>query len=147
MCGRKTSVTMDWTLKRDQRSPKLISGPFLPLSHYSSNNTASGLSDPPPEPTSKPHNHPGVQRMPLKSCISSPSLLVINERFWQLLYEPLFVVFPLAHTYSTPRHTFVTVWASVPMCPHRHSRWSADEGRQGVHQSAACWAKATENPL
>lgn len=57
----------------------MIRGPVLPLSHYSSNNTASGLSDTPPGPTSKPHNHPGVRRMPLQSCIGGPSLLVINE--------------------------------------------------------------------
>lgn len=80
----------------------MIRGPVLPLSHYSSNNTASGLSDPPPQPTSKPHNHPGVRRMPLQSCIGSPSLLVINESVSDSFRMSRDSLFSLMHTHSTP---------------------------------------------
>lgn len=76
----------------------MIRGPVLPLSHYSSNNTASGLLDPPPQPTSKPHNRPGVRRMPLQSCISSPSLLVINESVSDSVRMSLYSLFSLTHT-------------------------------------------------
>lgn len=93
------NVTVEQRLKRQ---PKLIRGPFLPLSHYSSNSVAASPSDPPPRPTSKAHNHPGVWRMPLQSCISSPSLLVVNESVSDSSHMSLrFLVFP-THTYPTP---------------------------------------------
>lgn len=77
----------------------------LPPSHYSSNNTAAVLSDTPPRDTSKPRNHPGVQRMSLQSCFSSLSLLLINECFWRLPYEHLHPVF--LHAYGTPPSCWV----------------------------------------
>ncbi len=82
----------------------MIRVPVLPLSHYSSNNTASGLSDPPPQPTSKPHNRPGVRRMPLQSCISSPSLLVINESVSDSFRMSLYSLFSLTHTHTHTLH-------------------------------------------
>lgn len=56
--------------------------------------------------TSKLRHRPGVRRMPLQSCISSPSLLVINEGFWQLLDE-------LLQSPASQVHTFAPAWAGV----------------------------------
>lgn len=147
--GRERNVTVEsfrgW--KWRQRSCESIRGPFLPLSHYSSNNVAASSSDPPPQPTSKAHNHPGVWRMPLQSCISSPSLLVVNESVSDGSHMSCRVLF-FPHT-LVPQHckarTFVTAWArALRFPPRRCSHCSADEGRRGVHQSAACRAEPTE---
>lgn len=92
----------------EQRSCESITGPFLPLSHYSSNSLAASPSDPPPQPTSKAHNHPGVWRMPLQSCISSPSLLVVNESVSDSSLMSLHFLFfshTHTHTYPTPLHS------------------------------------------
>lgn len=110
-------------MKREHRSCKekdrvwVIRGPVLPPSHYSSNNTASGLSDPPPEPTSKPRNHPGVQRMPLQSCISSPSLLVINESVSDSFrMSPIFSFFPSHTLHPTAKFTRLSQRGPVYRC-------------------------------
>lgn len=145
------NVTVEQRLKRQPRSCELIRGPFLPLSHYSSNSVAASPSDPPPRPTSKAHNHPGVWRMPLQSCIGSPSLLVVNESVSDSSHMSLrFLVFP-THTYNHTAAKLTRLSQRGPerSCfrPQRFSHCSADEGRQGVHQSAACRAEATQSLL
>ena len=117
----------------------MIRGPVLPLSHYSSNNTASGLSEPPPRPTSKPHNHPGVQRMPLQSCISSPSLLVINESVSDSFRMSLYSLFsPHTHT-----HTHCTPLVSSHVC---HSVGQCSDVSASSSQPLPGWRRTAGGP-
>lgn len=117
-------------MKGEQRSRKenrAIRGPvLLPLSHYSGNNTAPGLSDPPPQPTSKRRNHPGVRRMSLQSCIGSHALLLINGSVSDSFRSCLYSLFPFTNTTSVARRT-----ATFP--PHH----SADGGREGGREGAS----------